>query len=267
MSRILAAAVALLLSRPALALPEVTQDHWIIVTGSRDRKETERLLADVMKRWPARVHLQPGYPKIVESDGKTGLNPGFVIAVAGACPRKADAMAVQKELRRTIPGVYVRAVARYLPGAIPVCPRLEVAPEAAHAKPKVPKGYALESEGPAGAGGLAWKIYTAKAECGEDVLVQLLDAKGRLVDERNEPAHCVQGDPEEGDLGERKVWSASLAEAGYVMFTYQNWASDTGCNGGAALCPTPEGIVDEPLEGTCNSSGYTTHEDETHCGE
>ncbi len=266
------AAYLFILSSPGLNLPELTEDHWIILAGSKNQQETEKLLADLMKRWPARVELRAGYPKVVSSDGKKGLNPGFFIALAGSCTTREEALAVQKELRKTVPGVYVRAVTRYLPGFIPVCPRLSVGAGPPRTKPKVPKRYDLEAEGPAGRGGLEWKIYLAKGKCGPDVLVHLLDAKGALVDERKEKAHCVEGSPEVDGSGESKVWSAYLRrEEGspttYVMFTYEQWASDTGCNGGAALCPSPNGIVEEELEGMCTSSSYRLQEGETHCRE
>lgn len=270
--RLTVAACALLLASPTLALPELTEDHWIIVTGSRDQKETEKLLAGIMKRWPRSVELRSGFPRVISSDGKKGLNPGFVIAVAGMCTTKADALAVQKELRKTIPGVYVRAVTRYLPGSIPDCPRLAPAPASARARAKAPEGYSLSGEGAAERDGLQWRIYTAKRECGQDVVVQLLDAKGKLVDERSEEAHCVAGDPEVDGSGESKVWTAYLAsdegrDTSYVMLTFENWAYDTGCNGGAALCPTASGIVEEELDGMCSSSSYRVMEGETHCGE
>ena len=261
----------LLLNAPlALALPELTEDHFIILTGSPDRKEAERLLADLMARWPASVVLQSGYPQVMSSDGKKGLNPGFFIAVAGACANREDAMEVQKEIRKRIPGVYVRAVTRYLPGFIPKCPRLAVTPGKARKAPNVPKQYELAEEGPAGTVGLKWKLYTAKADCADDVLVHLLDKRGRLVDQRNEKAHCIQGDPHVDGSGESEFWHAYLASdkghrTKYVMFTYEKWASDTGCNGGVALCPTADGIVEEQLEGMCSSSSYRPQEGETHC--
>jgi hypothetical protein len=270
MSR-LALASLLLVSTSTLALPEVTEDHFIILTGSKDRQETERRLADLMKRWPGTVKLRPGFPQVMSSDGKKGLNPGFVIAVGGICGKRSEAIAVQSELRKTIPGVYVRAVARYLPGRIPDCPRVAASPASARGKAKAPKGYALQQEGPAGTGGLAWRVYGARAECGESVVVQLLDGKGALVDERTEEAHCVRGDPEVDGSGESKVWSAAIDQdegrpARYVMLTFEQWASDTGCNGGVALCPTEDGIVEEELDGICSSSPYNRQEGETHCG-
>jgi len=270
MAHLTIAAYLLAFASPGLALPEVTQDYWIILTGSKEQRQTEKLLAALMKRWPARVELRSGYPKVEKSDGKKGLNPGFFIALAGACTKREDAMAVQNVLRKTFPGVYVRGVTRYLPGVIPECPRLAIDSAAPRAKPKVPKRYTLEAEGPAAKNGLQWKIYVAKRRCGSDVIVQLLDAKGALVDERREDAHCVQGDPTVGDLGESKVWRAYLehekdSPITYVMFTYEQWASDTGCNGGVALCPTPDGIAEETLDGVCNCSSYEPRENETHC--
>ena len=169
-------------------------------------------------------------------------------------------------------------MARYLPGAIPDCPRLAVKPGAAGPGsgpgpgPKPPRGYTLAEEGPAQVDGLSWRIYAAKWACGNDVIVQLLDAKGARVDERSEKAHCVAGNPEEGDLGESRVWSAGIeGDEGrptrYVMFTFEEWASDTGCNGGVALCPTAGGIVEEALDGTCSCSPYQRQDGERHCGE
>ncbi len=72
----------------------------------------------------------------------------------------------------------------------------------------------------------------------------------------------------QGLSGESKVWRADLEQdeshpTTYVMLTYEIWAADTGCNGGVALCPTPDGM--EVLDGMCNSSGYTRQENETHC--
>lgn len=274
MSHPLRLALAALLLCPLAAqaeLPVVTHDYFVIVTGSKDRKQTERLLADVMKRWPAAVELGEGYPKIESSDGKTGLNPGFQIAVAGVCSKEADALAVRDAIRKAVPGAYVRKVARYLPGFFPECPRLKVKPAAK--EPTVPKGYTLTEQGPAKRGGLVWKIYsapTADKRCGKHALVRLLDARGGLVDERQEEAQCVEGDPEVDGSGESKSWSASLSTNGsadYVMLTYEQWASDTGCNGGSALCATADGIVEEGLDGECNSSPYREGEDEKHCVE
>lgn len=272
MTRLAVAASLLLASASTLALPEVTEDHFIILTGSKDRQQTEKLLADLMKRWPSTVQLRPGFPRVISSDGKKGLNPGFVIAVGGICGKRSDAIAVQNELRKTIPGVYVRAVARYLPGFIPDCPRLVVAPASARGKDRAPKGFTLQEEGSAGPGGLAWRIYGAKAECGGSVVVQLLDGKGALIEERSEEAHCVAGDPEEDGSGESRVWRAAIAQdegrpARYVMLTFEQWAADTGCNGGVALCPSKDGMVEEALEGICSSSPYARQEGETHCGE
>lgn len=274
MSRPLRLAFAALLLCPLTAradLPVVTDDYWIIVTGSKDQKETERLLAAVMKRWPAAVELDKGYPKIESSDGRKGLNPGFHIAVAGVCSKEADATAVRDAIRKAVPGAYVRKVARYLPGFIPDCPRLKVKPVAK--EPKVPKGYTLTEEGPAKRDGLVWKIYsapTADKRCGKHALVRLLDSRGGLVDERQEEAHCVEGDPEVDGSGESRSWSAFLSTNGstdYVLLTYEQWASDTGCNGGSALCATASGIVEEELEGECNATPYREGEGEKHCVE
>jgi len=260
-------------TRPALpVLPVLTEDSWIIVAGSKDPKEAEAQLADVKKRWPASIELSPGFPKIENSDGKKGLNPGFLIVLAGACTKESAAAEVRNELRKTFPGVYLRPVSRYLPGFIPDCPRLKTRPATAKARPKVPKGYELQDQGPAEKDGLVWHILTRGSQCEQSVLVQLLDKSGRLVDERTEDAHCVEGDPEEPGSGESKIWSAYITSdegrpTRYVFLVYEQWASDTGCNGGFALCPDKDGISAEPLDGECTSSGYRPKEDEKHCAE
>lgn len=87
------------------------------------------------------------------------------------------------------------------------------------------QGYTLHEEGSAEKDGLIWRIYRAKAECGENVLVQLLAEDGSLIDQRTEEAHCVRGDPEEDGSGESMIWSASIdSDEGrptrYVMFTF-----------------------------------------------
>lgn len=256
---------------PAKALPEFTKDYLIILTGSKNAKDTEKKLADVMKRWPSTVQLSEGYPKTMRSDGKKGLKPGFVIAVAGACVEENKALEVQKELRKTIPGVYIRKVARYLPGFIPDCPRLEHK-VAKKTRPKAPPGYMLREQGTAGKDGLIWLVYAGNAKCGQSIVVQLVGPDGHLVEERSEEAHCVEGDPEIPGSGESKFWFAQIVAEkrkarAYVLLTYEKWAADTGCNGGFALCPGKDGIEAEALEGMCNSSPYMGLEDVEYCAE
>lgn len=256
---------------PAKALPEFTGDYLIILAGSKNAKDTEKKLAEIMKRWPGSVRLSEGYPGIMRSDGKKGLNPGFVIAVAGVCSEEGKALEIQKELRKTIPGVYIRKVARHLPGFIPDCPRLKHA-IARKAHPEAPPGYVLRGQGSAGKHGLIWRIYAGDTQCGRSIVVQLVGPDGYLVGERREDAHCVEGEPGVPGSGESKFWSARLAtEKGkprrYVLLTYEQWAADTGCNGGFALCPGKDGILAEALEGMCNSSPYMGRENVEYCPE
>lgn len=253
-------------SAPARALDVVAEDHWIIVTGSRTERETQAQLTSVQKAWPKRVEKTPGYPRVERSDGKTGLNPGFVIVVAGVCPDERAALAVRDALRKTFPGTYVRAVARYLAGPIPHCPNVK--PPRAAPPPVAEEGeeITLDGEEPAGATGLRWQLYSIKSECGDGAIVRLLGRRGEVLDERREPAHCVHGDPEDPGSGESRTWSASV-QGSYVMLTSMTWAYDTGCSGGFALCPGPDGIREERLEGACNSGGPMPGAEESHCGE
>lgn len=65
---------------------------------------------------PAALHLSPGYPKLVRSDGVEGLKPGFVLVVLGAC---ADVTAAQSGhnnglaalIGRGLKGAYAKPVA------------------------------------------------------------------------------------------------------------------------------------------------------------
>ena len=192
--------------------------------------------------------------------------------MAGICSKEADAKAVHDEIRKAIPGVYVRKVTRYLPGVIPVCPKVQKT-IASRERTKAPAGFeeAPEEATADRAKGLKWRIYVAPAECGKNVAVQLIGKRGELLSERVEAAHCVKGDPKIDGSGESKVWSAvtvelAKGEKSFVLLTYESWASDTGCNGGDALCPTPTGIVTQELPGgECTSTPYSMKEGETYC--
>jgi hypothetical protein len=121
--------IALLLPISASAGP-----FLLIWGGGTTPEEGARALAELSKApWTDVLEAGSGYPRVEASSKVAGLNPGFFVAVIGACGDKVQAEARLAALRGVVPiaqapAAYVREVAD---GRAPSCPTVRPPPPCA----------------------------------------------------------------------------------------------------------------------------------------
>jgi len=104
-------AFSLVLASGANAEPAspLQRSHLVILGGGKTPAEAEAVVKGFAK--PQWLTLATGYPRVIESATVKGLNPGFFIAVAGACASKRAAEEARDLLGfLSSSGVYLREV-------------------------------------------------------------------------------------------------------------------------------------------------------------
>jgi hypothetical protein len=220
----LLALLLLLTAIPSVAFAE-SYEYWIIVSGDGSEAKAKDLFEANKRLWPKDVVTAPQFPKLVKSDGIAGLRPGYTVTVAGGCKDRKRAERVRAALARTFRGTYVRTVTAYYYSPS-TCPQL-----AGGRTQDLPEGFDLEQTAPVdGKKKLFWRVYLkANDTCeGSSVLVRLVDAKRRVLDEYLVEAQCVHGDGEE-DLGSQTGWTYAMSDGdpASIELSGTSWAFDT----------------------------------------
>ncbi|NMO17071.1 hypothetical protein HPC49_11445 [Pyxidicoccus fallax] len=197
--------------------------YLVILGGGKAPADAEAVVKNA--RTPKELALAAGYPRVVESASVKGLNPGFFIAVAGACASKRAAEEARDVLGfLSLDGVYLREV-QVPEEQLKDCPRLQPA-ELGNFDPssfRVVKKAPLDTARPT----LTWVIRKTRPKGGCDIFDVAVQAGDTvLAHERFEATGCNL------PLGRHTSWHevsiVEVASARFVRLVYRAEWHDNG---------------------------------------
>lgn len=106
----------------AVAVAGAPGSRLFIASGAKAKSEAEKLQRALVL--PKELRLSSGFPKLIESKGVEGLNPGFFLVVLGACDDVSAAQTSHSNglaalIQRSLKGAYAKPVAKQ-PEACPL---------------------------------------------------------------------------------------------------------------------------------------------------
>ena len=174
--------------------------YAIILTGGKSKEEAQKGVDRFLNLDYAFIQLAKGYPLVRASDGIKGLNPGYMISLAGFCSDKGEAVRLRDLMNLDFKGVYIRKVEGDFSSC---CPAIIPVEEELVSDKMAVQTWPLKK----GVSGICWKAYYITEEgeggCAPSAIHLRVEQNGITLAETTFSEECTPNSEEvDGETGE-----------------------------------------------------------------